>query len=272
PPRCRRSTTSRSLPSASRTAVTPRTRACAWPSCATCSRGTRWRSACTTCAAAPGSAPPTAPPTCSRPTRVRCTRTTRSRCSARPTPVSATRNSPPTPAACSRPTTRNTRGCAATGRTSPPSSAASTPSPARSPRWTTERAFRDASFAPTSFLVAVGDRVAALAAEGAAADLGARRGLVPLPLARAHQLQHPRDHVLVEAGGDDLAARLLAVDVTAQDAVEHVVGRERILIKLVGAQLRRGRPRDHRRGDHLAAVRGTAADGVTPAREFEHLG
>src|SRR5690606_15635149 len=86
---------------------------------------------------------------------------------------------------------------------------------------------------PTARLrrVPVADRIAPLAAEGAPRDLRPRRGLVALPLADAHQAQHPVDGGGVEAGADDLVARLLQVDVAAQDRVEHVVGRQRILVE-----------------------------------------
>ena len=45
----------------------------------------------------------------------------------------------------------------------------------------------------------------------------------------------------VEAGGDDRVGRLVMLDVALQDVVEHVVGRQRILIGLVRPQLGRRR-------------------------------
>lgn len=59
----------------------------------------------------------------------------------------------------------------------------------------------------------------------------------------------------------------LLVDVAQQDRVQHVVGRQRILVGLVLAQFRRRRPRDHGRRDDRGA-----GNRVAPAREREHLG
>src|SRR4051812_11412755 len=74
---------------------------------------------------------------------------------------------------------------------------------------------------PHSVAVAVADRVAPLATERASRHLGAGRGLVALPFADAHQLQHLVDGGRIEAGGDDLRARLLLVDMAQQDRIEH---------------------------------------------------
>src|SRR5690606_34322608 len=65
--------------------------------------------------------------------------------------------------------------------------------------------------------IAVADRIPPLAAERAARDLRTRRGLVALPLAHPHQAQHAVDRGGVEARTHDLVARLLQVDVAAQD-------------------------------------------------------
>ncbi len=46
-------------------------------------------------------------------------------------------------------------------------------------------------------------------------------------------------------GSDDIVGRLEAVDVTVQDRVEEVVGRENLLVGLVGPELRRGGLREH---------------------------
>ena len=65
------------------------------------------------------------------------------------------------------------------------------------------------------------------------------RGLAPLELGQPHQTQHPPDRRLVEPRGDDLLGRLVALDVALEDVVEHVVGRQRVLVGLVGPELRR---------------------------------
>ncbi len=53
-----------------------------------------------------------------------------------------------------------------------------------------------------------------------------RRRLMPLPLADAHQPQHPVHDLARVACRDDLLARLFLVDETVQDAIKHVVGRQ----------------------------------------------
>src|SRR3546814_4205510 len=79
--------------------------------------------------------------------------------------------------------------------------------------------------------VAVADRIPPFAAEGAPRVLRTRRRLVALPLAGAYQAQHAVDGGCVEAGGNDLVAGLVLVDVAQQDPVEHVVGRQRVLVR-----------------------------------------
>src|SRR3546814_15103490 len=76
------------------------------------------------------------------------------------------------------------------------------------------------------------DRIPPFAAEGAPRHLRTRRRLVALPLAGAYQAQHAVDGGCVEAGGNDLVAGLVLVDVAQQDPVEHVVGRQRVLVEL----------------------------------------
>ena len=58
--------------------------------------------------------------------------------------------------------------------------------------------------------------------------------------------------VAVEARRDDVGDRLLALDQPLQDLVEHVVGRQRVLVLLVLAQLRGRRLGDDVLRDHLA--------------------
>src|SRR5690606_15091020 len=172
-----------------------------------------------------------------------------------PTPGSVTSSWPPTHAGCSSRTSRATRTCAATGRTTRATGASSTRSRARSRPWTTtDRAPLDQRRTPPPGgvvlfrnpprsleergggrlpLVPVADRVTALATECTARHLRPGRGLVALPLAHAHQVQHPVDRVGGEPGRGDLLARLLQVDVARQDRIEHVVRRQRILVLLV---------------------------------------
>src|SRR5687767_2017364 len=86
------------------------------------------------------------------------------------------------------------------------------------------------------------DRIAPLAAEGAARDFRPRRRLLPLPFAGADQVQHALYGLALEACRDDLLARLLLVDMAQQDRVQHLIRRQGILVRLVLAQLGRRRP------------------------------
>src|SRR5438128_323635 len=82
---------------------------------------------------------------------------------------------------------------------------------------------------------AVDDRIAAVAAEIPQRHLDAGRRLPALVLG---EVEHARDlhHGLaLEAGLDDLCDWLLVLDEPLKDAIEHVVGRQRILVGLVFA-------------------------------------
>ena len=90
---------------------------------------------------------------------------------------------------------------------------------------------------------AVGDRIAAVAAEVLQRHLHARRRLPALVFGDVEQaldLHAPssRSKPAATIAGD----RLLALDQPLEDGVEHVVGRQRILVLLVLAQLGRRRP------------------------------
>ena len=64
--------------------------------------------------------------------------------------------------------------------------------------------------------------------------------------------------------GDHLLAALVALDIGLEDPVEHLIGRQRVLVELVGPQLRRGGALDHRA---RAPARGRPARcGARPAR------
>ena len=56
-------------------------------------------------------------------------------------------------------------------------------------------------------------------------------------------------HLGVEAGGDDLVGAQFFLDVPVEDRLQHVVGRQRVLVGLVGAQLGR-----RRLGDGVAGM------------------
>ena len=89
---------------------------------------------------------------------------------------------------------------------------------------------------------AVGDRIAAVAAEIPRRDLHARRRLPALVFGEVEQPLDPRHHLgRSKPAATIVGERLLALDQALQDVVEHVVGRQRILVGLVLAQLRRRR-------------------------------
>src|SRR5207244_9138715 len=85
---------------------------------------------------------------------------------------------------------------------------------------------------------AVDDRIATVAAEIPQRHLDAGRRLPALVLG---EVEHARDlhhRLTVEARLDDFCDRLLTLDQPFEDAVEQVVGRQRVLVGLVLAQLR----------------------------------
>ena len=91
---------------------------------------------------------------------------------------------------------------------------------------------------------AVDDRIAAVAAEILAGHLHAGRGLAALVFGEVEQPLDLLDGLEIVPAGDDLGDAHLALDEAAQDVVEHVVGRQRILVLLVLAQLRGRRLRE----------------------------
>src|SRR5690606_39996214 len=95
------------------------------------------------------------------------------------------------------------------------------------------RRLADVATSPGLRRIPVADRIPPLATERPARHLRPGRSLVALPLAAAHQPQHPVDRGDVEARADDLFARLLKIDISATDRIVQVVGRQRSLIALV---------------------------------------
>src|SRR5437867_2053142 len=91
---------------------------------------------------------------------------------------------------------------------------------------------------------AVGDGIAAVAAKVLFRHLDARRRLPALVFGNVELPVDPRHHFGREAGCDDRGQRLLALDQPLENSVQHLVWRQRILVGLVFAQLRRRRSRD----------------------------
>ena len=79
------------------------------------------------------------------------------------------------------------------------------------------------------------------------------------------------DEFGIESGGDELLGAAVTLDVVVEDVVEDVVGRQRVLVDLAGAQLGAGRLGDAAVGDgwNLTSLHGL---GVAPAREFPDEG
>ncbi len=118
----------------------------------------------------------------------------------------------------------------------------------------------------------VGDGIAAVAAEGAARDLDPGRRLAALVFGAVEHAPDVAHHRLVMAARDDLGHRHLALDQALQDVVEHLVGRQRVLVGLVGLQLGARRLGDDALG-HDPARSAPAAPRpvlVAPARQREH--
>src|SRR5207253_11405767 len=89
-------------------------------------------------------------------------------------------------------------------------------------------------------------------AEGAGRDLDADGPLPPLVLVAVDHGDHPLDRLRVEAARHDVGHALVPLDVAFQDGVQLGVWRQGVLVRLVRAQLGRGRPREDRLRDQLA--------------------
>jgi len=80
----------------------------------------------------------------------------------------------------------------------------------------------------------------------------ARRRLPPLVFGDVEQAVDPRHRLAIESLGHDRGQRLFPLDQPLQDRIEHLVGRQRILVGLVFAQLRGRRPGDDIHRDDFA--------------------
>src|SRR5499433_3358413 len=100
---------------------------------------------------------------------------------------------------------------------------------------------------------AVDDGVAAVAAEILERHLDAGRRLPALILGEIEHALDLHDRLAVEAVLDDLGDRLFAFDQTFEDLIEHVIGRQRVLVGLVLAQFGGGRARQNIVGNYLRA-------------------
>ena len=100
---------------------------------------------------------------------------------------------------------------------------------------------------------AVRDRRAPVAAERLRAQPDAGRRLAALVLGPVDERHRPLHDVGGEAVRAQLLERAVLLDVRLEHPVEIRVRRQRVLVELVGAQLRARRPLDRRVGDQLAA-------------------
>src|SRR5688500_8915527 len=89
-----------------------------------------------------------------------------------------------------------------------------------------------------AFAEPVRDRIAPIAAEAAARDLDARRRLPALVLGGVEQTLDAGDGLTREAPGHQAVHTLFALNETVQDRVELLVRRQRVLVGLVGPELR----------------------------------
>src|SRR5437016_4168662 len=99
---------------------------------------------------------------------------------------------------------------------------------------------------------AIGDRRPPVLAEGLVRDPHARGRLAPLVLVAIDQLCDAPSEIAVEAARDELGDRLVILDVSLDDGIEHLVGGERVGVLLIRAQFRRRRLVDDRLGDDFA--------------------
>ena len=103
--------------------------------------------------------------------------------------------------------------------------------------------------------VAAGDRIAPIAAEGAAAHAHARRRLAALVFVALDQIQDAPHRGSIEAARGDLIDRQILLDEGLENGIENFVRRQAVGVFLVEAQLGRRRPIDDPRGNHRATAR-----------------
>ena len=107
----------------------------------------------------------------------------------------------------------------------------------------------------------IGDRIAPVAAEIAAADLHPRRRLAALIFGNIQQMLHPLDRGGIIAPRHRILEAAFPLHQAFQDAVQNIIGRQGILVGLVGAQFGGGRLGD----DAFRDRRGPAAPARRPA-------
>ena len=88
--------------------------------------------------------------------------------------------------------------------------------------------------------IAIGDRIAPVAPEGATAHPHAGRRLAALVFGTLHHIEHARDHRAIETALADLLDRQVVLDERLEDRIEHLVRRQRIGVLLIVPQLRGG--------------------------------
>src|SRR5947208_2868589 len=94
------------------------------------------------------------------------------------------------------------------------------------------------------------DRVPPILAEAARRDADADGRLPALVLVDLDQPHHLRDMFGGQPAGDDLGRAQVFLDVRFENRIEHIVGRQAVLVGLLEPQLRRGRSRDDALGNH----------------------
>ena len=106
----------------------------------------------------------------------------------------------------------------------------------------------------TGWVVSVlrGYGITAADPKGLGGDLDARSGLPTLVLVAGDQAHNLAYGVGIEALGDDLLHRVALLHPRFDDPVEDLIGRQRVLIFLVGTQLGRRRFGESRLRDDLA--------------------
>src|SRR4051812_47531001 len=112
------------------------------------------------------------------------------------------------------------------------------------PAWSAAAPSARASAVPLNASAAetVRDRQPPVAPEGARGYADAGRRLPPLVFGQVDHADHPLYVLARQPQPGQLVGVEVALDVTLEDLVEHLVGRQRVLVLLVGRQLSRRRP------------------------------